>query len=100
LNVLKDNAKVALTIDSNDFPYKILYIRGSIKTDTVQGMADEYVKAAYRYFGEESGKGWIEQLTPITKSMLRIKITPEWVGVLDMETRFPSAVEKAMAGGA
>jgi len=98
LNVLADNAKVALTIDSNEFPYQILYIRGSAQLDTVQGVAQEYAIAAIRYFGEEAGKNWIEQVKGMTESMTRIKITPEWVGVLDMETRFPSAIEKAMAG--
>jgi hypothetical protein len=29
--------------------------------------------------------------------MARIFIQPEWVGVLDFETRFPSAIERAMA---
>jgi hypothetical protein len=28
--------------------------------------------------------------------MARVFIQPEWVGVLDFETRFPSAVERAM----
>ena len=33
--------------------------------------------------------------------MARVFITPEWVAILDFETRFPSALEKAMenAGG-
>ena len=26
------------------------------------------------------------------------KVTPEWVGILDFEQRFPSAIEKAVAG--
>jgi hypothetical protein len=29
--------------------------------------------------------------------MARIVIRPEWVGVLDFQTRFPSAIESAMA---
>jgi hypothetical protein len=32
--------------------------------------------------------------------MARIAITPEWVGILDFEQRFPSALEKAMAATA
>jgi hypothetical protein len=30
--------------------------------------------------------------------MARIVVKPEWVAVLDFETRFPSAIEAAMAG--
>jgi hypothetical protein len=29
--------------------------------------------------------------------MARVEITPEWVGILDFEQRFPSFVERAMA---
>jgi hypothetical protein len=28
--------------------------------------------------------------------MSRVFVTPEWVGILDFETRFPSALERAM----
>jgi hypothetical protein len=30
--------------------------------------------------------------------MLRIRITPTWVGILDCESRFPSALERTMEG--
>jgi hypothetical protein len=30
--------------------------------------------------------------------MARIVIQPEWVGILDFEQRFPSAIEAAMSG--
>ena len=96
LNAITENTKVALTIDSNEWPYKILYIRGSATQDTVQGIPDEYASAAVRYLGEEEGNGFVEMVRGLSDSMGKITITPEWVGVLDMETRFPSAVEKAM----
>jgi hypothetical protein len=32
------------------------------------------------------------------QQMSRITITPEWVGILDFEQRFPSAIEAAMGG--
>jgi hypothetical protein len=28
--------------------------------------------------------------------MVRIRITPTWVGLIDFQTRFPGAVERAM----
>jgi hypothetical protein len=99
LDVLEDNSKVAITIDSTEWPYMVLYIRGTAKLEIVEGIAPEYVKAAIRYLGEEAGNGFVEQVRGLTDSTVRIVITPEWVGVLDFETRFPSAVEKAMAGG-
>jgi hypothetical protein len=96
MKVLRDGAKVALTIDSNSMPYKVLLIRGSIHIDTVEGLAPEYVALSRRVLGEEQGQAWLNQVAPIFPRMSRIFIHPEWVGILDFETRFPSAVEHAM----
>lgn len=99
MKVLKDGDQVALTIDSDGMPYKVLMIRGPIRTDTVAGIAPEYAAMSKRVFGEEGGQAWLDQVTPIFPRMARIFITPSWVGILDFESRFPSAIERAMAGG-
>jgi hypothetical protein len=52
----------------------------------------EYADAAERYFGAEQGKRWVQQLREMVSSMVRITIKPEWVGLLDFQTRFPSAL--------
>ena len=46
--------------------------------------------AATRYFGPEQGPAWVSTLRG--KPMARIAVTPEWVGILDFQTRFPSAL--------
>jgi len=94
--VLHDGDKVALTIDSDSMPYKVLTIRGSVRMDTVEGVSSEYDAASRRVLGEEQGQAWLTQVSPLFTSMARVFITPEWVGILDFETRFPSAVERAM----
>ncbi len=91
-----DGAKVAVTIDDNGFPYKVLLIRGTANVRVVDGIADEYKQAANRYMGTEGGAQWIQNMEPITPKMARIAITPEWVGVQDFERRFPNELEKAM----
>jgi hypothetical protein len=96
MRALKDGAKVALTIDSETRPFNVLMIRGSVRTDIVEGIAPEYAAMARRLFGEADGAAWLEQLAPITPQMARIFIKPEWVGLLDFETRFPSALERSM----
>ena len=93
-----DGKKVAITIDSNDYPWKVLYIRGTAHVAIVDGISPEYVLAAKRYLGPDGGEAWVKQLEPITSKMARIAVRPEWVGLLDFETRLPSALEKAMAG--
>ncbi len=92
LKALAKNPKVSLTIDDNTFPHKVLLIRGSARLEPVDGIVPEYVSASERYFGAEQGKAWVDQLRTMISSMVRIRITPEWVGLLDFQTRFPSAL--------
>jgi Pyridoxamine 5'-phosphate oxidase len=96
MKVLRDGAKVAVTIDSDHMPYKVLLIRGTVRLDTVDGVAPEYAAMCRRVMGEEGGDAWLQQVTPLFPRMARVFIRPEWVGVLDFETRFPNAVEWAM----
>jgi hypothetical protein len=92
LKALKKNPKVSLTIDDNTFPHKVLLIRGSARIEPVNGIVPEYEAAAARYFTAEQAEAWLKQLRSTVTSMFRITITPEWVGLLDFETRFPSAL--------
>jgi general stress protein 26 len=95
---LQSNPKVALTIDGDVFPYKVLQVRGTAQIETVDDIAPEYAIAAERYFGAAQGQVWIEQVREMFPQMARIVIQPEWVGILDFERRFPSAIEVAMSG--
>ncbi len=99
VKVLQDGAKVALTIDTDTMPYQVLLMRGTVRIDTVEGIAPEYAAMTLRVFGKEAGNAWLEQLRPICPRMSRIFVRPEWVGLLDFTTRFPSVLERAMAGG-
>ncbi len=92
LKALAKNPKVSLTIDDNQFPHKVLLIRGTARLETVDGIVPEYAAAAERYFGREQGQAWVQQLRGMIPGMVRITIKPEWVGLLDFQTRFPSAL--------
>ncbi len=92
LQALAKNPKVALTIDDNTFPHKVLLVRGTARLEPMQGIVPEYAQAAERYFGPQQGKGWVTHLESMIQEMVRITITPEWVGLLDFQTRFPSAL--------
>lgn len=92
LKALAKNPKVPLTIDDNNFPHKVLLVRGTAKLQPVGGVVPEYALAAERYFGEQQGKAWVAQLGSMVQGMVRISITPEWVGLLDFQTRFASAL--------
>lgn len=92
LKALAKNPKVSLTIDDNTFPHKVLLVRGTARLETVEGVVPEYAVAAERYFGREQGQAWVEKLRTLIPNMVRITIAPEWVGLLDFQTRFPSAL--------
>jgi hypothetical protein len=98
-HAIKSGDKVAITIDTESFPAKVLMIRGTAEVTMVDGVAPEYAMAAERYFGKEGAQAWLGQLAQMGfKSMVRVAVTPEWVGILDFDKRYPSAIEKAMAG--
>jgi Pyridoxamine 5'-phosphate oxidase len=92
LKALAKNPNVALTIDDNTFPHKVLLVRGRAHLENIKGIVPEYALAAQRYFGEQQGKAWVSQLASMVSDMVRIAITPKWVGLLDFQTRFPSAL--------
>ena len=92
LKALAKNPKVALTIDDDNFPHKVLLVRGSAQLETVSGIVPEYAAAAERYFGTQQGKAWVQQMSTMSPQMVRISVRPEWVGLLDFQTRFPSAL--------
>ena len=98
LQALQNDAPVAVTINSTDWPYKVLSIRGTASVTWVNGVVKEYAQAAERYFGEQGGKDWVNQMGSMSDKMARVAIKPNWVSVLDFESRFPTAVEKLMEG--
>jgi hypothetical protein len=93
---LKNGTKVAVSIDTDTMPYDVLQIRGTVRTDVVDGIAEEYTAMTMRCLGEDAGQAWLENLRPICPQMTRVFVAPEWVAILDFRERFPSAVERAM----
>src|SRR6185503_19540615 len=97
VKALARNPKVALTIDEDIYPPKVLLVRGTASVEVVDGVVPEYCEAARRYLGEEQGRGWEEQARGMFKQMARVSIEPEWVRILDFETRFPRAIADAIS---
>ncbi len=96
VEVLPKNSNVSIVIDTNTWPYRELSIRGKANVEIIEGVVPEYAAAARRYFGEEQGAAWETQIGAMFTHMARISVRPEWVGLLDFEQRFPSAIAAAM----
>jgi hypothetical protein len=90
LAALRTGDRVAVSIDTQTWPYHVLLLRGAVDVRATVGLPEEYRLAALRYFGEEQGRAWIEGL-PADLPAARVAVRPDWARVLDFETRFPSA---------
>jgi len=90
---LRNNPAVALTIDTEEHPPKILLIRGQAELDVVDGIPDEYLKTTSTYeMTPEQRVSWEAEIRSLYNGMVRIVVTPTWAKLIDFETTLPSAV--------
>jgi hypothetical protein len=97
VRALRANPDVAVSIDTETFPPEVLSIRGKASITEVDGIPPEYAEAAHRYLGSEQAAAYIAQIDQPGTRMARIAVRPAWVGVLDFQTRLPSALGGAAA---
>lgn len=96
VRALARNPQVALTIDTEGWPAKVLMLRGTATVEMIDHVNPEYAAAMPRYLGEDGGRAWVEQLRGMVHSWARIAIEPAWAGILDFETRIPSGLAALM----
>jgi hypothetical protein len=96
LAALRDNPAVALTIDTEVHPPRILLVRGRAELDFVDGIPDEYLSANTTYeMTPEQRVEWEAEIRSLYhEGMVRIVVTPTWAKLIDFETTLPSAVEE------
>jgi hypothetical protein len=92
---LRANPMVALTIDTEVHPPRILLIRGRAELDVVDGIPDEYLQMNGTYeMTPEQRVHWEAEVRSLYDGMVRIVVTPTWAKLIDFETTLPSAVEE------
>jgi hypothetical protein len=92
---LRRNPAVALTIDTEVHPPKMLLIRGQAALDVVDGIPDEYLEMNSSYtMTPEQRVEWEAGVHSLYDGMVRIVVTPTWAKLIDFETTLPSAVEE------
>jgi hypothetical protein len=95
LPALRTNPTVALTIDTEVHPPKILLIRGRAELDVVEGIPDEFLQASgASVMTPEQRVDWEAEVRSLYDGMVRIVVTPTWAKLIDFETTLPSAVEE------
>ena len=90
---LGSNPRVALTIDTQTQPPRILLVRGTATMEIVDGVPDDYLEASHKYVPRKEWDGFDAQVRGLYPRMARISIMPEWAKLLDFETTLPQAVE-------
>ncbi len=94
VGALHHDPRVALTIDTEGMPPRVLLIRGTAEVTIVDGVPEEYLEAGHKQVPDEMFAGWEAEVRRLYPSMARIAVTPTWAKILDFETRIPSAVEE------
>ena len=88
---LVDGTRVAITIDGDTFPYESLLVRGAVQTTLFNGVVPGYRETAVRYLGEQGAAMFVGGFEAMGIPMKRIAVKPDWVGLIDFQTRMPSA---------
>jgi hypothetical protein len=95
LHALRNDPMVALTIDTEVHPPRILLIRGRAELDVVEGIPEEYLQMNGTYeMTDEQRVGWEAEVRSLYDGMVRIVVTPTWVKLIDFETTLPTPVEE------
>ncbi|GAA4004675.1 pyridoxamine 5'-phosphate oxidase family protein [Allokutzneria multivorans] len=92
---LRANPAVALTIDIEVHPPKILLVRGRAELDVVDGIPDEYLQMNGSYDMSPAQRvEWEAEVRSLYQGMVRIVVTPTWAKLIDFESTLPTAVEQ------
>jgi Pyridoxamine 5'-phosphate oxidase len=90
---LRENPRVAMTIDKGAFPPKVLLIRGTAEVDLVEGVPAGYLAAGHKVMTDDQYPDWVAGVQGLYDEMAVITVTPTWAKLLDFETTIPKAVE-------
>ena len=91
---LRANPRVAITVDSEDMPPKVLLVRGVASVEIVDGVPEVFLTAARRRTPDAYWDSWSGGVHTLYPQMAVITITPGWVKLIDFETNVPKAEEE------
>jgi len=92
---LRRNPAVALTVDTEVHPPKLLLMRGEVELDEVEGIPDEYLQMNGTYeMTPEQRVEWEAEVRSLYDSMVRIVVRPAWAKLIDFDETLPTAVEE------
>jgi hypothetical protein len=96
LRALEADPRVAVTIDMNGVPPRVLFARGRAALAVVDGVPAGYLEASHRGLPREQWDGFDAEVRGLYDRMVAITVTPEWAKLIDFEKTLPSAVERLL----
>jgi hypothetical protein len=93
VRALRQNPRVAITIDTEGYPPHVLLIRGAATVEVVDGVPQAFIAASRKLVPEAEIEGWEAGVRALYTQMAMITIEPDWAKLLDFETTIPKAVE-------
>lgn len=89
---LRVRPRVALTLDTDTQPPEVLLLRGAAEVTEVRGVVPEYETYMRAGMPEAAADAYFAELRARDVLMERIAVRPDWVAVMDFQTRFPAAM--------
>ena len=96
---LERDPDVALTIDTEVHPPKVLLLRGKAELDPVDGIPAEYYETSGSYeMTPEQRQEWEKEIrATYVDGMVRIVVRPTWAKLIDFETTLPTNVQELLS---
>jgi hypothetical protein len=97
VRALRADPRVAISLDVQGPPPRLLMIRGRAELTEVAGVPDGYLRASHRTMPAAAWDGFDTQVRALYEAMTEVRIVPTWAKLIDFETNAPSAVEQMVA---
>jgi hypothetical protein len=94
VKALRNDPRVAVTIDVFDGSPRMLQLRGTASLDEVDGVPEEYLMASGKHLDREALARFTSQCEALYERMVRIVLAPDWARIFDFQVRAPEVLNE------
>jgi hypothetical protein len=92
VQALRRDPRVAVTIDVQGPPPRVLLLRGRVELDTRKEHIDRFLEMSRRGTYADEWDAFEAGVRALYDEMTEISLVPDWAKVLDFETRAPETI--------
>jgi hypothetical protein len=96
VRALQADPWVAITIDMNGVPPRVLFARGRAAVAVVDGVPAGYLEASHRGLPRDQWDDFDAGVRNLYDRMVAITVTPDWAKLIDFEKTVPIALERLL----